>query len=266
MTTSKAPWAVLNAAGLVVALIANGLAAGLPLNGMDTGALSDLYPNLFVPTGLTFSIWGVIYSWLLAFVGYGLVQARSDTGGAFLQVLGPWFLVNCLANAAWIFAWHWTLVGLSLLVMGVILASLLAMYLRLGIGARPVGGAERWLVQAPISIYLGWITVATIANVTALAVDLGAPSFGTGPAILTVLVLLVAAGIAAAMLWTRRDVAFALVVVWAFLGIVLKRWGAAEAGSGPVGTTALVALVAILLGVAATLLRGRAGAASGASA
>ncbi|MFT5685266.1 MAG: benzodiazapine receptor [Myxococcota bacterium] len=244
-------WAVLNTAGLAVALVCNGLANALPLNGMDTGALSDLYPNLFVPMGLTFSIWAVIYLWLLVLVGYGFTQIRSERARNPLTLIGPWFLVNTLANAAWIFAWHWQQVVLALGIMGVILVSLIAMYLRLGVGSQPASATDRWLVHAPISIYMGWITVATIANVTTLAVDLGAPAFGSVPAALTAGVMATAVLIAGRMLWSRRDILYALVVVWAFVGIYLKRSGATEDGSGLVANAALIGLVVLGVGVLA---------------
>jgi hypothetical protein len=252
---TRTRWAALNAAGLLVALICNGLANALPLNGMDTGALSDLYPNLFVPVGLTFSIWGVIYLWLMVSVGYGFTQARVGRIRNPLTLIGPWFLVNTLANAAWIFAWHWMLVGLSLLIMGVILASLIAMYRRLGVGVEPASVADRWLVHAPISIYMGWITVATIANVTTLAVDLGAPAFGAVPGVLTVGVMVTAVLVAARMLWARWDVLYAAVVLWALFGIYLKRSGAAEDDSDLVAGAALVGLAVLGVGAAVTLAR-----------
>lgn len=249
-------WAALNALALTAALVANGLANALPLNGRNTGELSALYPNLFVPMGLTFSIWGLIYLWLLALVGFGFVLARSDRAATPLDALRPWFAVNCLANGAWIVAWHWMQVELSLALMGVILGSLLAMHGRLGVGVRPASAADRWLVHAPISVYLGWITVATIANVTTVAVDWGAPAFGTGPAVATVGVLAVAVAIAGRMLWARRDVLFSMVVLWALLGITLKRWGAPEDGSGLVATAALVGLVGLGVATVATAVRG----------
>ena len=242
-------WAVLNAIALAAALVCNGLANALPLNGMGTGELSALYPNLFVPAGLTFSIWGVIYLWLLVLVGYGFTQIRSDRADNPLVQMGPWLVVNLLANAAWIFAWHWTLVGLSLLLMGVILASLVVLYSRLGVGQRAAPAADRWLAHAPISIYMGWITVATIANITALVVSLGIPSFGSLPAVLTAGVMLAAVLIAGRMLWARRDVLFGLVVTWAFLGIYLKRTGAPEDGSALVAGVALAGLGALGLGI-----------------
>lgn len=248
-------WACLNALAFGVALTLNGLANALPINGITTGALSDLTPNLFVPMGATFAIWGLIYLWLFGFVVYGFVLAASRRSETPLAAIGPWFVVNGLANAAWIVAWHHVLVPLSLGLMGVLLVSLLALYQRLGIGRSDVSAADRWLVHAPVSLYLGWITVATIANVTTLAVGLGAPSFGSGPAALTVGVLVTAMLIALRMLWARRDVIFAGVVAWAFLGIHLKRIASDAAGSEPVAAAAAVGLGVLILGILGTAVR-----------
>ena len=111
---SRWTWAVVNAVGLAAALCLNGLANALPLNGVTTGALSDQYPNLFVPMGATFSIWALIYSWLIAFAVYGVVLARSGRDRTPLEAIGPWFGINMLANAAWIVAWHWMWVPVAL--------------------------------------------------------------------------------------------------------------------------------------------------------
>lgn len=247
--------AVGNAVALLVALVCNGLANALPLNGMTTGALSDLYPNLFVPMGATFSIWGLIYLGLLGLVGYGLAQLRAGPGETAVERLGPWMVVNLLANGAWIFAWHWLQVELSLVLMGVILGSLIAMHRRLGVGRRAAPAGERWLVHLPVSVYLGWISVATIANVTTLAVDLGAPPFGDVQAALTVGVMAVAVGLAGAMLWRHRDVPYALVIVWALIGIAVKRSAAVDPGSPLVAGAAAVGIGLVVLGVLGVLLQ-----------
>ena len=256
MTLSRMQWALLNSVGLVWALVWNTLANALPLGGLGTGELSDLYPNLFVPAGITFSIWGLIYLGLLGFVVAGFVFAcRSEPGGP-LEAIGPWFVVNTLANGLWIVAWHHQFVPLSLLLMGVLLASLIAMYLRLGIGRTPSRSAlETWAVRVPVSVYLGWITVATIANVTTLAIDLGAPAYGAVPAALTVGVLVVAVGITGRMLAVHADVAFGAVVLWAILGIALARSGAPDAGAGLVFVTAVAGAVVVALGLVAALVR-----------
>jgi len=256
MTLSRTHWAVLNALGLVWALVWNTLANALPLGGMGTGELSDLYPNLFVPAGITFSIWGLIYLGLIGFVVAGFLFARRSEAEDPLAAVGPWFGVNTVANGLWIVAWHYRVVPLSLVLMGVILASLIAMYLRLGIGRKRSRTAlETWAVRVPVSVYLGWITVATIANVTTLAIDLGAPPYGPVPAALTVAVLAVAVAITGRMLVKFGDVAFAAVVLWAFVGIALARSGTSDAGAGLVFATSLVGAALVAVGLVATLFR-----------
>jgi len=247
---------LVNALALVWALVWNTLANALPLGGLDTGQLSDLYPNLFVPAGLTFSIWGLIYLGLIGLVVAGFVFARGPASDDPVASIGPWFAVNAVANGLWIVAWHYQYVALSLGLMAVILASLIVKYLRLGIGRTPASGAlEAWAVRAPVSLYLAWITVATIANVTTLAVDLGAPAYGPIPAALTVVVLAVAVGIAGRMLMAHRDVIFAGVVVWAFAGIALARSGSTDDGAGVVYAAALVGGGIVALGMVLTWIR-----------
>jgi hypothetical protein len=246
-------WAALNAAGLVGTLVMNGLANALPLNGKGTGELSDLYPNLFVPAGLTFSIWGLIYLLLLGFVGFQVVCAvRGQGERAALDAIGPWFVVSSAANSLWIVAWHWQRIGQALLLMLLLLASLLAIYLRLGVGRARPRASRRWLVELPVSVYLGWITVATIANVTTLLVDMGHSDLPPGPVFWTVTVILVAVLLAGLMILTRSDLAFASVVAWALLGIWLKRRAIALPDDDAVEQAALVGIVLIAI---ASLLR-----------
>ena len=216
-------FAFLNLAGFIAVIVLNGLANALPINNRTTGELSDLYPNLFVPAGFTFSIWGVIYLLLLIFVVYQLVQAFRNPHVEFISKIGPWFLVSCIANASWIVAWHYEQVFVSLLIMLVILASLLMMYLRLQIGKSEADNKEKYLVHFPMSIYLGWISVATIANVTTLAVNNDWGAWGISEPVWTIIVLIVAAGLAMGMIFTRNDVFYPLVTLWAFWGILSKR-------------------------------------------
>jgi len=215
---------ILNLAAVVGAITVNALANLLPLNDRNTGELSALYPNLFVPAGLTFSIWGLIYLLWIVFAIYQartLFSARKD---AFVDRIGPWFFLSGVANAGWLFAWHYERVGLSVLVMLVLLGSLLAVYVRLGIGVEPEAPrGERLFVHLPMQVYLGWITVATIANVTAFLVAVGWDGFGLSDQSWTILLVAVATAITVFMLRTRGDVPFALVVLWAFVGIVLRR-------------------------------------------
>jgi len=223
--------AILNIIGYVGVLVVNFLANAIPIGGKNTGELSDQYPNLFVPAGLTFSIWGVIFLLLGIFVVYSLIytlQNRNLTTDTFLDKIGYWFFVSCLANMSWIFAWHYEILPLSLVLMLVILASLIAIYQRQKIGISSVSNTEKYLTHLPFSIYLGWITVATIANITALLVNAGVGGLGIGEAPWAVIVIIVSIGIGLTMIFNRRDVFYGLTVAWALLGIYIKRSNAPD--------------------------------------
>lgn len=215
--------ALFNLLGYILTIVMNGLAVGLPLNGKSTGALADQYPNLFVPSGFTFSIWSVIYLWVGTWVVYSLVQVYRNRDGGKVAQIGPYFLISCFANGAWILNWHYEFVFLSVLVMLAILGSLIGIYLRLGTGKGRFDASTRALVQAPFSIYLGWITIATVANVTSWLVNIGWNGWGVDQLTWTIIMVIVATLITGAVLYTRRDFIYALVPIWAFFGIVSKR-------------------------------------------
>jgi hypothetical protein len=244
---------VLNIVGFLGTVVVNTLAVTLPLNNKTTGELSDLYPNLFVPAGLTFSIWGVIYALLGVFAAYHVVSlAKKDAEGleAFDRV-GYLFFASSVLNMAWIFAWHYELVGISLLVMLLLLGSLITAYFRLGIGRTQVPRRIRYLVNLPFSVYLGWITVATIANVTAFLVDLNWGRFGLSEQLWTVGLIAVAIAIALAVLVNRADIYYCLVVDWALLGILVKR----QADPDPFWSIIAAAIAGMVLISAAIVLR-----------
>ncbi|MGC8787315.1 MAG: tryptophan-rich sensory protein [Anaerolineae bacterium] len=211
---------VLNLLAFLGAVTVNGLANALPINGQTTGEISDRFPVYFVPAGYVFSIWGVIYLGLLGFDIYQLLPAQRDNQR--LARIGYWFILSCLANGVWILLWHYEFFALTVAVMLILLASLIAIYLRLDIGRARVKAAEKWLVDIPFSIYLGWITVATVANVTALLSYWNWSGWGIPPQVWAAIMLLIATGITVMMIWTRRDLAYALVIVWAFVGIAVK--------------------------------------------
>jgi hypothetical protein len=177
----------------------NALASALPLNGQTTGEISDRFDVFFVPAGYVFSIWGLIYLGLLA---YSVYQAA--------------------ANIAWIFLWHYEFFPLSVVAMLTLLGLLIAIYLRLDIGRAKVAPAMKWLVHVPFSLYLGWITVATIANITSVLYFLEWNGWGISPEAWTLIMLAAAVAIGGAVSLTRGDVAYAAVLIWAFAGIAVK--------------------------------------------
>ena len=230
----------LNLAATIAALAVNGLANALPLNGQTTGAISDRFKVYFVPAGYVFAIWGVIYLGLIAFSIYQVLPAQREN--PHLRRVGYAYLVSCVANVAWLFLWHYEVFPLTLAAMLLLLGMLITIYLNLGIGRISVSGAEKWLVHLPFSIYLGWITVATVANVTSLLDNLGWGGWGISPEAWAVVMLVAGSGIALTMSFTRGDVAYAAVIVWAYAGIAVKHW-----------PTPIVAVPAVVLAVIVAL-------------
>ncbi len=214
---------VLVAVTYAIMIIMNALANILPINNISTGDVSDLYPNLFAPAGITFSIWGVIYFLLALYVLYQFGILKSDKGegnGNLLTKIGLLFSVSSIANAVWILTWHYGQILLSVFIMLVILVCLIL--INLLTRSATLSGREKLFVRLPFSIYFGWITVATIANVTALLVDIGWNGFGISEVIWTVIILAVGAAIAIATMFYMKDMAYGLVPIWAYAGILIK--------------------------------------------
>ena len=250
-----------------VAMIAvNVLANALPINGRTTGAISDAYQNLFAPAGLTFAIWGVIYLLLGAHVLYqlGLFHSPDDKGGAgdsrrvaLLERVGVLFSLSSLANVAWILSWHYVLILLSTLLLTTMLV-LLVLITRT-ILAADLSPRDRVLVRLPFSVYFGWLTVATIANITVWLVSIGWDGFGIPESIWAVAIIAVGAIIGTAVIVRDFDIAYGLVLVWAYLGIWIKHTSATGFnGAYPaVIATALVGIAALLVAGVVTILRRR---------
>jgi hypothetical protein len=205
---------------VVVTITINALADILPINGLGTGQISDSFKVFFVPAGYVFSIWGIIY---LGLITYAIYQAlRSQRDNPRLRSITGWFLLSSVANCAWIFLWHYELFVWTLLAMFILLISLVMIYIRLGIGQGSVSNAEKWLVRIPFSIYLGWITVAIIANVTSVLDYVHWGGWGIAPQAWTAIMLGVAVVLMGVMTFTRRDIPYLLVLIWAFVGIAIK--------------------------------------------
>jgi hypothetical protein len=226
---------------ILATLAVNALANILPFNGLHTGEISDRFEVYFVPAGYVFAIWGLIYIGLLAF---GIYQALpSQRENPRIRKIGAWFALSCAANIAWLFLWHYLQFPLTLVAMLVLLGSLIAIYLSLGIGRTKASSAETWLVRIPFSIYLGWISVATVANVTDLLYYLKWNGFGLAPLYWLYMVLFTVLVIAALMSLRYRDVAYGLVILWALVGVGYKNSTDAPAWIASIGTALLVALV-----------------------
>ena len=231
-----------------IMVVVNALASILPINGIGTGEVSDYYANLFAPSGLTFAVWGLIYLLLAVYMVYQLtVKKDSELGKSLLNKVGLYFTVSSAANTLWIFTWHYDLIYLSIILMAVILVCLIVIVS--SIRKEQLSGKEKICVKLPFSIYFGWITVATIANVTTLLVSLGWNGFGLSEALWTVIVLAVGAVIAIVTIIRYKDYPYGLVILWAYAGILLKHLS--PAGFGGMYMEVIIAAIACLALVAA---------------
>jgi hypothetical protein len=205
---------------VLVTLVVNILANVLPINGLSTGEISDRFNVYFVPAGYVFSIWGIIYIGLIAYAVYQALPSQRENPR--LQSTGWWIVLGGLANSVWIFLWHYELFVWTLVAMLTLLTTLIITYLRLGTGRSSVSRLETWAVRVPFSIYLGWISVATIANVSDVLDFVGWDRFGYSAGLWMILILVVVVLLASAMNYLRRDVGYATVILWALAGIAVK--------------------------------------------
>jgi len=250
---------VLNLIAFIAMVVVNALASILPINGMDTGKVSDSYSNLFAPTGLTFAIWGVIYILLALFVLFqlGLFGRKTESNMQAVKRIGWLFIISSVANIAWIFSWHYLIIPLSLVLMLVILISLILIYLSIIKGS--LTKKEKFFVKLPFSIYFGWITVATIANATTFLVSVGWNGFGISEPIWTIVALTAGLIIGVTTLLKFKDIAYGLVIFWAYIGILIKHVGAdgfnGQYTSVIVTVSIFIAIIAIA--IVATLIKAK---------
>ena len=206
----------------ILMIVVNILANTLPINGIDTGAISDAYPNLFAPAGITFAIWGIIYLLLGLFTFYqlGLINKNDEISNELMNKVGTLFIISSLANSIWIFTWHYQIIWLSIIFMVIILWMLIKIVN--AIREEKLSIKEKFFVKLPFSIYFGWITVATIANATILLVSLGWESVGLSESLWTIFILIIGAIIGIITLLKNRDYYYGLVFIWAYFGIIIK--------------------------------------------
>lgn len=250
---------IFNILAFLFMMTANALAWLLPINGKQTGEVADEYPNLFVPAGFTFSIWSVIYLSLLGFVIYQLWLAFSGKQpGVLARVMGcmkEWFLISCVTNACWLFAWHYELIPVSVGLILILLASLVIIHVNFGMGRVTPGTAEKFFIHLPFSIYLGWISIAALANITTLLVYAGWTGDITFQVWWTISMIALGTLISIIMIFRRNNIPHALVAVWAFYGILIKRREAGIIEQQPVIHSCVIAIGVIAIAISWHLYR-----------
>ncbi|MBP2030233.1 preprotein translocase subunit SecG [Methanohalophilus levihalophilus] len=253
---------IVTLATFLIMVFVNFLANALPINGVTAGQVSDSYQNLFAPAGATFAIWGLIYLLLAGYTLYqlGIFQGKTNTYKTeLINKIGILFSVSSIANASWIFAWHYEIIPLSMLLMIVILVCLIL--INQLTGKEQFSKMEYFFVRLPFSVYFGWITVATIANATILLVSLGWKDFILSDVLWAIIVIFLGIVIAIATMLKNKDIAYGLVIVWAYSGILLKHISPEGFGYQypAIINTTIVCIALLLLAVAYLVISKRKG-------
>jgi hypothetical protein len=205
---------IVNILMFVAMIVMNYLANALPINGKTTGELSAQYPNLFVPAGITFSIWGIIYLMLFVFL---IIQFHSQNK-ELIAAIGWAFAISCALNGLWIVAWHYENLLVSFLIMIGLLVTLVYINFKLT-------GFSNIFTKIAFGVYLGWICIATIANVTALLVDYSWGGWGISHETWAIVMIIAGAAISAVALIRLQNPFLGLALLWAFTGIIIKQQG-----------------------------------------
>jgi translocator protein len=212
--------AYINIGALALVLLMNFLSNALPFNNLTQGDLGELYPVLITPASYVFSIWGLIYLTLIAFIVYQALPGYRENPA--VKAVGILFAVSSLFNILWLFAWHYQRVGWSMVIMLLLLATLITIYLRIGAVTTEKIIYDRFLVKYPFSLYLGWITAAAIVNFNVLLYDIGWLGTTGGGVVFTMLMIVIAALVALAVFYLRQDYIYSFVFVWALIGIGVR--------------------------------------------
>lgn len=225
MRTVSNRWKWISLIAFCATVVLNILANVIPLGGKNTGEISALYPSPLTPAPITFMIWAAIYVSLMIPVLY---QFRSENGSDFARFTGPLFLVSCIANMAWIFSWHFGSMILSLLFMVVLLVSLILLKKRINDPDTP--WHDRWYLRLPYGLYTGWITVATVSQISVWLMSIGFTGFGLPSQLLQVIVLLIAGAILTLGILVDRDPFYGIAAVWGYAGILIRHLSASMLG------------------------------------
>ncbi len=233
-------------AASLATITVNALAVILPFNNISTAAVSDSFKTYFVPAGYVFSIWGVIYIlWMVYSIGYGKFAKDKDS---YIDELFPLYLFSCLLNSVWIVLWHYGYFLTTVVVMIALLVTLIMIYQILGKN-KPKTLSEKLIVHTPFSVYLAWICVATIANISDVLWLLNWSAFGIEATIWATIMIAVAGLLATIIVFIRKDIAFAAVVVWALTGIAVKFPDILSMKYSVIGAVSLISLSAIVISI-----------------
>ncbi len=211
-----------NLVAVILAFVTNILSNLVPVGGMNVGQIANKYFNdvLVLPANFAFSIWGLIYIGLISFVVYQAFERHKHHPR--LERIGYWLAGASLAQIFWIILFQYQAFTTSVIAMLIILICLIILYLRLNINLDSTAGKEKWFIDYPISLYLGWISVATIVNIASTLHAFNWNGWGISPLVWAVTMLLIGTALATYLFFKRNDRVYPGVVAWAYLAIAIK--------------------------------------------
>lgn len=250
--TNSKPNDLLRSVLVLIAAIAtvafNGISQAIPVGGRTSADVSNQYTTFFTPANYAFAIWGIIYLLIMAFAIYQVLPSQRQNPNT--RKVSWLFILSCILNCVWITLFQYDQILISVIVIIGFLLSLIAIYVRLDVGHTKVSTADRWLVHLPFSVYLGWLCVATIANISVFGVAQGwTDPLGIAGPTWAAIMLVVASMVGLIIAITRRDVGFILVFGWAFMAIVNK-----QSATPIVSTTALIMTVVLVVALAGSMV------------
>lgn len=234
---------IVNLLAFITMLVVNVLSNSGALGGSTTGEVSSEFQNLITPAGWTFSIWGVIYVLLMIFI---LASFFNDSAKSITHTLGHWFWISCLFNIMWLFTWHSKLIWISMIMMLGLFVSLVMMTVKL------TGTFN--LFSASFSVYLGWISVAMLANLTVMFVSLGMDGMGSTSQLWTSVILPLAALIIATVVFFKIDWIFGITTIFAYAGIIFRQVSASGLGAKYPATLTAAVVGIIIIGIPTTIV------------
>jgi hypothetical protein len=227
-------------------IFVNYLAAKGYINQQTPETISNKYPTLVTPSGYAFAIWSLIYFGLIAFSIY---QALPKNTARYASVRTV-YIVNCVANCAWIYCWHYNQILASLVVMFGLLATLVYINVKL---LNTDSQAEYWLVRVPFNVYFGWITVATILNFTVALVYLDVKTSDLTASVLASILIIAATLLGILIRFKLANFAYPVTIAWALTAIAVK-----QSGQTMIVASAAFCMMALLISALTILIQKKA--------
>ncbi|MBE8723004.1 hypothetical protein [Sphingobacterium pedocola] len=241
---------ILNTVSLIITLVINYLSNTGFFNGNTMKTVSDRYDNLFTPASYAFSIWGLIYLFLISHIIYSISIRKSEHENSIIKVIGIWFSLSSILNSVWVVCWLNDYIGLSVCIMIALLLVLLKIITNIHANYNRPSLKTKVFVFLPFSLYAGWISVALIANIAAFLTKIKWDGWGASEMTWTVAMILIAGLVNVLMIWKKNLISFGLVGIWALIAVAISNDQVSPICLVAGATALLILLSCIIRGIA----------------